>query len=271
MKHFLRKAALFCGMVFFDPLVMLRKCLGLPYFIRNWRSYKQAQVEQSFPIKWRDIYYSSHDRFASIGQGGHYFFLDLWAARKVYELSRDSGGGYKHVDVGSRLDGFVAHLLPHCKVIYVDIRPLPIAVEGLKFIEGSILRLPLENDSCETLSCLHVIEHIGLGRYGDDVDPYGHMKAARELMRVLKPGGILLIGTPVGRERLCFDAHRIFDPETMLEMFAELELVEFSLVDDTGDKVIRNASMEQARKCEYGCGLFHFLKPLPPVSNHRVI
>ena len=164
--------------------------------------------------------------------------------------------------MGSRLDGFVAHLLPYCKITYVDIRPLPITVEGLQFIEGSILKLPFENDSCKTLSCLHVIEHIGLGRYGDDVDPYGHIKGTNELMRVLQPGGTMLIGAPVGRERLCFDGHRIFDPETVLHMFDGLELVEFSLIDDKGLSVIENTTIEQARSCEYGCGLFQFVKPV---------
>jgi SAM-dependent methyltransferase len=225
------------------------------------RLYKQAQQDKSFDIKWRNIYYCSHDRFSSAGGGGHYFFQDIWAAKKVLEIAGEQGGGYNHVDVGSRIDGFVAHLLPYCKVTYVDIRPLPIMVEGLKFIEGSILKLPCENDSCETLSCLHVIEHIGLGRYGDDVDPDGHTKAARELVRVLKPNGTLLIGTPVGRERLCFDGHRIFDPETILYMFDGLELVKFSLIDDKGQRVIENATIEQARSCEYGCGLFQFMKP----------
>lgn len=239
---------------------MLRKWLALPYFFKNMRFYRQTQTDNRYPITWRDILYCSNDRFSGAGGGGHYFFQDIWAARKVLEIAGDRGGGSNHIDVGSRLDGFVAHLLPYCKVTYVDIRPLPITVEGLKFIEGNILNLPFENDSCETLSCLHVIEHIGLGRYGDDVDPIGHIKAARELTRVLKPGGRLLIGTPVGRERLCFDAHRIFDPETVLHMFDGLGLAEFSLIDDKGLRIIKNATIEQARSCEYGCGLFHFVK-----------
>lgn len=248
-------------MFFFDPLLMLQKWLALPYFVKNWRLYKQGQRNQPFRISWQNIYYSSQDRFSSAGSGGHYLFQDIWAAKKVLAIAGElRGAEYNHIDVGSRVDGFVAHLLPYCKVTYVDIRPLPIMVQGLKFIEGSVLRLPFEDNSCETLSCLHVIEHIGLGRYGDEVDPDGHNKAARELMRVLKPEGTLLIGAPVGRERLCFDAHRIFDPETVLHMFQGLKLIEFSLIDDKGQRVIETADAEQARKCEYGCGLFHFMK-----------
>ena len=260
MKEVLKRAHQVFSSIFFDPLLMLQKCLALPYFFKNWELLKQAQPNQNqFKIRWRNICYNSYDRFNSAGTGGHYFFQDIWAAKKVLAIAGERWE-YNHIDVGSRVDGFVAHLLPYCKVTYIDIRPLPITLEGLKFIEGSVLKLPFENDACATLSCLHVIEHIGLGRYGDAVDPDGHTKAARELIRVLKPGGALFIGTPVGRERLCFDAHRIFDPETVLRMFDGLGLVEFSLIDDKGDRVIKNASIEQGRECEYGCGLFHFAK-----------
>jgi len=112
------------------------------------------------------------------------------------------------------------------------------------------------------LSCLHVIEHIGLGRYGDPIDPDGHLKAAAELSRVLRSGGQLLLGTPVGRERLCFDAHRIFDPATIVAMLKPLVLLTFALIDDGGTTIQREASFEQARRCTYGCGLFLFEKPM---------
>lgn len=151
MKELLTKFAFFFQMVFFDPLVFLRKWLGLPYFFRNMRSYKLAQKDNQFPVTWRDIWYGSYDRFSGAGGGGHYFFQDIWAARKVFERA-GNGGEYNHVDVGSRIDGFIAHLLPYCKVTYIDIRPLPIIVDGLEFKQGSILNLPFEDNSCETLS-----------------------------------------------------------------------------------------------------------------------
>jgi SAM-dependent methyltransferase len=165
------------------------------------------------------------------------------------------------VDVASRLDGFVAHLLPFCHVTYVDLRPLTGTAPGLTFQQGSILDLPFAENSIISLSCLHVIEHVGLGRYGDPLMPDGYSVAAAELARVLKPGGTLYLGTPVGREHLCFDAHRVFDPLTIVECFSGLELVEFSLIDDAGFSVIPNAPFELARACNYGCGLFKFVKP----------
>jgi ubiquinone/menaquinone biosynthesis C-methylase UbiE len=169
------------------------------------------------------------------------------------------------VDIGSRIDGFVAHLLPFCSVEYVDIRPIESPFPELVFKEGSILELPYPDNSIESLSCLHVIEHIGLGRYGDPVDPEGHIKAARELSRVLKPGGKLYLGTPVGKETVCFDAHRIFFVETILELFGELQLESFDFINDQAKHIEFSYPNKEANMARYGCGLFLFSKncPLP--------
>jgi SAM-dependent methyltransferase len=121
--------------------------------------------------------------------------------------------------------------------------------------------MPFKDGSIASLSSLHVIEHVGLGRYGDPVDPAGYLKAAAELSRVLAPGGRLLLSTPIGHERTCFDAHRVFDPQTVIQAFGNLALIEFSLIDDEGRRIIADATFDHARRCEYGCGLFVFQKP----------
>jgi SAM-dependent methyltransferase len=199
----------------FDPLVFAQKLRGLSYFARNAYVYRRNASNGSFPLRLRDVYYTSFDRFhAARTAHGHYFHQDLWAARLVA-----ASGERKLVDVGSRVDGFVAHVLPFCDVQYVDIRPLDAEVAGLEYVPGSILAMPFADDAIRLVTCLHVIEHVGLGRYGDPVDPQGPWRAARELARILAPDGMLLLGTPVGRERLMFDAHRIFDPETVCYMF----------------------------------------------------
>jgi SAM-dependent methyltransferase len=246
--------------LFFDPRQIVNNWRGLPYFALNALKYVRFNRNQAFRIRLRDLLCCSSDRFQSAGAAkGHYFWQDLWAARVLYVNNIRT-----HVDVASRVDGFVAHILPFCHVVYVDLRPLRSEVEGLEFRQGSLLSLPFADHSVSSLSCLHVLEHVGLGRYGDAVDPQGFHKAAQELVRVLAPGGMLLLGTPVGRERLCFDAHRIFDPQTVLDACAPLRLVEFSLIDDAAHGVFHGASFDQARRCRYGCGLF-LLKNEPSI------
>jgi len=241
---------------FFDPIYTINKLRAWPYFLSHWIKYFRANRTTSFRIRVSDLLFTSADRFAGAGTAkGHYFFQDLWAAQSIFERQVK-----EHVDVGSRVDGFIAHLLIFCHVVYVDLRPLEAEVENLEFRQGSIVQLPFSDGSVTSLSCLHVIEHIGLGRYGDPVDPNGHQLAARELARVLATGGKLLLATPVGRERVCFDAHRIFDPQTIVEAMQPLNLVEFHLIDDQALSIIKNASFDAARRCEFGCGLFVFTK-----------
>jgi SAM-dependent methyltransferase len=249
-----RQVASFFG----DPRPLVRRVQALPYFARNLIDYRRKNTHANFRVRLADLYYCTNDRFDSAGVcRGHYFHQDIWAAQAVKRF-----GAETHVDVASRIDGFVAHLLVFCRVIYVDLRPLTSRIENLEFRQGSLAELPFETDSVRSLSCLHVIEHIGLGRYGDPIDPDGYLTAARELVRVLEPGGMLLIGTPVGRERLCYDAHRVFDPQTIVDAFAGLDLVEFALIDDQADAITAPADFETARRCDYGCGLFRFTKPV---------
>jgi SAM-dependent methyltransferase len=256
MNRILRRAHLLFSMFFFDPVELLLKWRTLGVFVANRRRYLRFDRSSTFRPRFRDLWYRSYDRYGAAGSiATHYFHQDLWAADWLYRARTT-----EHIDVGSRLDGFVAHLLPFCQVIYVDFRPVTLTHPNFTFKRGLMTELPFADGDVQSLSSLHVIEHIGLGRYGDPIDPDGHVRAARELVRVLSPGGTLLIGTPVGRERLCFDAHRVFDPETMVSIFAPLELRQFALIDDAARGIQQSASFEDARRCEYGCGLFVFAK-----------
>jgi hypothetical protein len=163
-----------------------------------------------------------------------------------------------HVDVGSRVD-FVGFLTAITKVIFIDIRPLMATLENFESRKGSILSMPFEENSIISLSCLHVAEHIGLGRYGDTLDPLGTKKACEALSRTLAVGGDLYFSLPVGKQRLCFNAHRIHSPKQIIEYFSNLELVEFSGIDDEG-KFKRNINISLLENSNYACGLFHFTK-----------
>ena len=240
----------------FDPMEKVYMLMALPYFAKNLLSYLYLTDDTPFKIHIKNIRYYTFDRFKPAGTiSGDYFYQDLWAAQNLFQK-----GVTMHVDIGSRLDGFIAHILTFCQVTYVDLRPVELNLDNFKFKQGSILRLPFDDNSLTSVSCLHVIEHIGLGRYGDPIDPDGFLKAAKELTRVITSGGILLIGTPVGQERLYFDAHRVFDPQTIVDAFKPLQLEDFRLIDNNGDLRPKGASFEDARNCRYGCGLFNFVK-----------
>lgn len=141
----------------------------------------------------------------------------------------------------------------------MDIRPLNAELPNLENIKGDILHLPFPDNSIKSLSCLHVAEHIGLGRYGDPLDPLGTKKACAELARVLVPGGNLYFSVPIGKERVQFNAHRIHQPQTILGYFRNLKLLEFSAIDDKG-KLHTNTSSASFNNSKHSCGLFHLTK-----------
>jgi SAM-dependent methyltransferase len=127
---------------------------------------------------------------------------------------------------------------------------------------ADILALPFADEAVASLSCMHVVEHIGLGRYGDRLDPEGDVKALAELKRVLAPGGNLLFVVPVGRPRIIFNAHRIYSFDQIRSYFENLDLIDFSLIPDNRENggLIRNATPAMADAQEYGCGCFYFRK-----------
>jgi SAM-dependent methyltransferase len=238
-----------------NGLELVRALRGLPAFVRDGLRYGRRRTAGDLPLRLKYLYPILGDRYEQAGTArGHYFHQDLWAAKRIYRAQPSH-----HVDVGSRVDGFVAHLLVFRDVTVVDVRRLSGNVPGLTFEQGSITALPLPDDSVPSVSCLHVLEHIGLGRYGDPVDPDGWRRGLAELQRVLAPGGRLYLGVPIGTERLHFNAHRVFRPATIIAAASRLTLATFSYVDDAGD-LHENVEVERFPGAEYGCGLFEFRK-----------
>jgi SAM-dependent methyltransferase len=225
---------------------------GAAQWLRDRAAYQR--LEGAERLRWRDSFPKLTDRLPSSPFDPHYFHQDTWAARRIAERRPA-----RHVDVGSRVD-LVGFLTALCAVTFVDIRPLEVDIEGLTPIAGSVLDLPFADGSLESVSCLHVAEHIGLGRYGDPLDPLGTRKAAAELARVLAPGGQLLFSLPVGRPRVDFNAHRVHDPVEVASWFDGLRLAEFAGVDDAG-VFRRGRSLSELRGASYACGMYQLIAP----------
>jgi len=223
-----------------------------PRYFLDWRQY--SKMDGAEPIKLRDTYPCLFDKKPTTSIDSHYFYQDIWAFKKIKQFKPKL-----HVDVGSNVN-FVGFLTAITKVDFVDIRPLDAPyLTNIENIKSSILVLPYKDNSLESISCLHVAEHIGLGRYGDSLDPLGTKKAAAELSRCLAKGGNLFFSVPVGKPRLCFNAHRIHSPGQILDYFRDLKLVELSGSTDQKE-FVDNIDIAKLENEKYACGMFWFTK-----------
>ncbi len=205
--------------------------------LRLYRSdyYRLKEQSRTAPANWsiRASYPCLNDFSDQPGSAtGHYFHQDLFVAQRIFSRNPE-----RHVDIGSRIDGFVAHVVSFRKIEVFDYRQLLTPIPNVIFRRFNLLALPPDlNNYCDSLSCLHVIEHVGLGRYGDPIDLFGHLKALDSLAAILKPDGLLYLSAPFGEERIEFNAHRVFSLATLVEMVrTKFRLLGFSYVDDAGN------------------------------------
>ena len=228
---------------------------GPPRFARSLYTYHSFR-DSVFPLRYSDLYPCLSDHSASAGGTlGHYFHQDLWASRKIYQARPK-----QHIDVGSRVDGFVASILTFMPITLIDIRPLTSFSAGLTFVHADATTLDMVADaSVESLSSLHAVEHFGLGRYGDPIDPTAPFKAMQAMARVIQPGGRLYFSVPIGRQRLQFNGQRVFSPLRVLGYLQPLKLVSFAAVDDKGT-FRETANPEDYTGAHYSCGLYEFTR-----------
>jgi len=192
---------------------------------------------------------------------GHYFHQDLLVASFVHDRNPA-----RHIDIGSRIDGFVAHVASFRRIEVMDIRELAgIGHANISFLKANLMdEGSIERDMADSVSCLHAIEHFGLGRYGDPLDPDGHLKGFNNIVRMLKPGGTLYMSFPIAMaNEVHFNAHRVFHPRDIFGWATDpqcLALERFDFVDDDGalhrEVDVRAVELD----VKYGCGIYTFCK-----------
>ena len=245
----------------FDPLVFINTMRGLRFYRRDLAELKKQKGANSSFYFGRK-YPILNERFSQSGtMSGHYFHQDLFVARRIF-----LNNPVRHIDIGSRTDGFVAHVAAFRKIEIVDIRQQASKVDNILFRQADLMKLPADLiDSCDSISSLHAIEHFGLGRYGDEIDYNGHVKAITNITKILKSGGKFYFSVPMGEQRIEFNAHRVFSTRYLLDLFSQNFTVDsFSFVDDRGnffeDAGLTSVEIDKNYGCHYGCGIFELTK-----------
>jgi len=218
-----------------------------------FQQWKTLLNKESVRFEKIDEFYYNEDATSYTQFDGHYIYHPAWAARILNQQQTTF-----HIDISSTLH-FCSLLSAFIPTAFFDFRPADLKLPGLTCEKADLTALFFADNSVGSLSCMHTVEHIGLGRYGDPLDPDGDLKAIRELKRVLAPGGNLLFVVPVGKPTVVFNAHRIYSYEMIMEYFEGLTVKDFSLIDDR-NQFHSPAAPENVALQQYGCGCFWFQK-----------
>ncbi|WP_165372419.1 DUF268 domain-containing protein [Nocardioides iriomotensis] len=238
-----------------EPYVIYSSGRGLKKYRENRKAFlAQAGDDPLWPLG--DAYPCLSDRYDVSGVAkGQYFHQDLLVAQQIHAAKPE-----RHVDVGSRVDGFVAHVAAFMPIEVVDIRPLTTTAENITFTQRDLMIADPEfDDYTDSLSCLHTLEHFGLGRYGDPVDYDGYRKGFDNLARMVRPGGTFYLSVPISRrQRIEFDAHRLFEVPHVVELVEDqFDIKTAAIVNDAEDVVrdvdVRSAEGHRSFDVEYGC------------------
>lgn len=232
-------------------------------FLRHFPKYRKQYSEfkkAGGRITRKNVILTDYDTQAGTASG-HYFHQDLLVASFVQKHNPA-----RHIDIGSRIDGFIAHVASFRQIDVMDVRSLEnTGHQNISFIRADLMEKDnTQSNITDSISCLHAIEHFGLGRYGDPIDPNGHKKGFNNMLRMLKPGGIFYISFPIANQNeIHFNAHRVFHPKdifTWVDENASISLERFDYVDDAG-KLHQNVNLETENiDVTFGCGIYTLKK-----------
>jgi len=215
-----------------------------------FEKYRRLLSDERFLCRWEDSSITHSDNTGATKFDAHYIYHPAWAARKLNEIQPE-----KHIDISSYLD-FSTLVSAFVETEFYDFRPASVQLDGLTCSKGDATALPFKSKSVESISCMHVVEHIGLGRYGDELDAEGDLKAISELKRVISDDGHIYFVVPIGGvANIQFNKHRVYTYQMVKGLFDEFDIVDFSLVTDSGD-FIPKSSEKLSNEQVYGCGCF---------------
>jgi SAM-dependent methyltransferase len=239
-----------------DPRKFLRSIRGLPRYVGDLMRFRYGYSGrlQLLPCL--------HDWYEEGGSTtNEYFWQDLLVA-KMISVAKPK----KHIDIGSRVDGFVAHVACFREIEVFDVRPITTKIPGMTFRQADFMN-PVEGmtDYCDSLSCLHALEHFGLGRYGDPINPEGPECGFANMASLLKKDGLFYLSVPIGIERVEFNANRVFDPRVIIKMAEKnsFQLSSLIVIQQGGEsrKVIpTEADLSDLANQNYSLGIFTFQK-----------
>ena len=152
-------------------------------------------------------------------------FVDYECAFAAHHINRLNPQDI--LDIGSYRH-FILGVLSHFKVTTIDVRDRKTISNNEIVVTCDAKALRLPDSSFDVVLSLCTLEHLGLGRYGDEFDVDADQKAFGEMIRVLRPGGHLIFTSTITRAQpsIAFNAHRIYSYEMLKSFCVNLTCIE---------------------------------------------
>jgi len=256
MKKILIIVYRYISQFWFDPILTFKWCKNIFSYIQDYLKINKSKL---FPMSFN--YPCLHDKYDNWWVAKwHYFHQDLLVAKKIFENNPK-----KHIDIWSRVDWFVSHIAVFREIEIFDIRPLKSNIRNMMFKQADLMKLDKKYvNYTDSISSLHAIEHFWLWRYGDPIDIDWHIKWLDNIYQILKKWWIFYFSVPIWKQRIEFNAHRIFSIKYLMDYFKwKYDLENFSYVDDNWD-LHQNINIDLWIKnnfdCNFGCDIFTLIK-----------
>ena len=239
-----------------NPIKLFQSLRGFPRFVKDFLRFRAEYSGRMELVPCLTDWYEEAGATKD-----EYFWQDLVVAQMINKAKPE-----RHVDIGSRVDGFVAHVASFREIEIFDIRPITTTIPGVTFKQANLMSSDVSLvNYCDSLSCLHALEHFGLGRYGDPIDPLGHESGLSNMSKILKSGGRFYLSLPLGIERVEFNANRVFDPLSIINLAAINNLSLYSLALFTADDGLKEIKSTRENLISislqrYSLGIFTFIK-----------
>jgi hypothetical protein len=230
MKKWILAFTMLCGFGYAEPPRSIPKDLYPSYTLMNQIQVRYAYYNDAYssdaPLFYRKDQIDQMIGQVKRGECAYYGYTDLWLYA-VLDKYKEFVEGKSVAVIGSNVPWYESVVLAY--------QGNPTTIEYNKIVsDDSRLTLLTVNEydqnpeQYDVILSISSIEHDGLGRYGDPIDPFGDFKAMERMKKMLTTGGLLFLAVPVGQDCLVWNAHRVYGKIRLPRLFEGWEVVDSS-------------------------------------------
>jgi len=196
-------------------------------YVTQLRNGSDKRLETSDILRFGDHFVESKEYFT------HYDAFAKYAFEEVWKFNKTSDKTPRIFDVGST-KAFLSILSVFCEVEALNLNDPLDYHTSVKYTKGDISeynpRLNPKAGSYDFITSFASFHLLGLGRYGDKINPAAQSKFVELCDTLLAPGGKVIFSFSFGKDQLLFNNGWVFSLETIKNFFSNFKIIDV-LVD----------------------------------------